>query len=45
MIDEVFGIELGWIVRLIHIVVMVLVVFQFRGDNHGHYYKGNNAHF
>lgn len=43
MMDGFFGIGLGWIVWLIIIVVIVWVVFQFKSDNSGHYYKSSES--
>ena len=43
MMDGFFGMGLGWIVWLIIIVVIVWVVFQFKGDNGRHYYKGSES--
>jgi putative membrane protein len=43
MTDGFFGMGLGWIFWLIIIVVIVWVVFQFKGDNRGHYYKSSES--
>jgi putative membrane protein len=43
MMDGFFGMGLVWIVWLIIIVVIVWVVFQFKGNNHGHYYKSTES--
>ncbi len=43
MMDGFFGMGLGWIVWLIIIVVTVWVVFQFKGNNHGHYHKSSES--
>ncbi len=43
MMDGFFGMGLGWIVWLIIIVVIVWVVFQFKGDKRGHYYKSSES--
>ncbi len=37
------GMWFGWIVWLIIIVVIVWVIFQFKGNNHGHYYKSSES--
>jgi len=37
MMDGIFGMGLGWIFWLIIIVVIVWVIFQFKGDSYGHY--------
>ena len=36
MMDGFFGMELGWIVWQIIIVIIVWVVFQFKSGNPGH---------
>jgi putative membrane protein len=43
MMNGFFGMGLGWIVWLIIIVVIVWVIFQFKGDNRGHYYKSSES--
>ena len=43
MMDGFFGMGLGWIVWLIIIVVIVWVVFQFKSDYRGHYYKSSES--
>ncbi len=43
MMDGFFGMGFGWMVWLIIIVVIVWVVFQFKSDNRGHYYKSSES--
>jgi putative membrane protein len=43
MMDGFFGMGLGWIVWLIIIVVIVWVIFRFKGDIRGHYYKSSES--
>ncbi len=43
MMDGFFGMGFDWIVWLIIIVVIVWVVFQFKSDNRGHYYKTSES--
>ena len=43
MMDGIFGMGFGWMIWLIIIVVIVWVVFQFKGDSRGHYYKTSES--
>jgi len=43
MMNGFFGRGFGWIVLLIIIVVIVWVIFQFKGNIHGHYYKNRES--
>ena len=43
MMDGFFGMGLGWIVWLIIIVVIMWVVFQFKGNNRRHYYTSSES--
>jgi putative membrane protein len=40
MMDGFFGMGIVW---LIIIIVIVWVVFQFKSDNRGHYYKSSES--
>ncbi len=39
MMDGFFGMGFGWIVWLLIIAAIVWIIFQFKGDNLGHYNK------
>jgi putative membrane protein len=43
MMDGFFGMGVGWIVWLLIIGVIVWVIFQFKGNNHGQYRKDNES--
>ena len=41
MMDGFFGMGFGWIVWLLIIAAIVWIIFQFKGDNRGHYNRNN----
>ena len=43
MMDGFLGMGYGWIVWLIIIAVIIWVIFQFKGDSRGHYYKSSES--
>ncbi len=43
MMNGFFGMGFGWIIWLVIIVVIVWVIFQFKGDNRGHYDKNSES--
>jgi len=43
MMNGFFGMGFGWIIWLVIIVVIVWVIFQFKGDNRGHYDKSSES--